>query len=97
MSLAFDHTTLGQRVMFGSGKAAANVAAEVRRLGARSVMVIATRPELAARVAADIEQTEAFILPGQRQIRSVSGSFPSVDFGAPRAARKLLYVTARGA
>ena len=32
MSLNFEHVTLGQRVLFGSGKAAENLAAEVARL-----------------------------------------------------------------
>ncbi|GAA3667603.1 maleylacetate reductase [Arthrobacter ginkgonis] len=55
--LTFEHTTLGQRVLFGSGKAAANLAAEVARLGAGRVMVIASEFELpmAERVAADID------------------------------------------
>jgi maleylacetate reductase len=57
MSLTFEHTTLGQRVLFGSGKAAQNLAAEVARLGAGRVMVIASEFELpmAERVAADID------------------------------------------
>ncbi|HEX2246631.1 MAG TPA: iron-containing alcohol dehydrogenase, partial [Arthrobacter sp.] len=42
MSLVFDHVTLGQRVLFGSGKAAENMAAEVTRLGARNVMMISS-------------------------------------------------------
>ncbi|RYH71118.1 MAG: maleylacetate reductase, partial [Alcaligenaceae bacterium] len=46
-SVHFDHVTLGQRVLFGSGRAADNVAAEVARLGARRVMVIASRSESA--------------------------------------------------
>ena len=45
MSLNFEHVTLGQRVLFGSGKAAENLAAEVARLGARKVMVIASEFE----------------------------------------------------
>lgn len=56
MGLTFQHTTLGQRVLFGSGKAAEHLAAEVDRLSARNVMVIASsreRPE-AERVAAGI-------------------------------------------
>lgn len=57
MSLVFDHVTLGQRVLFGSGKAAEHVAAEVSRLGASRVMVIASDIEaaLAREVAAGIE------------------------------------------
>ena len=57
MSLEFDHITLGQRVRFGTGKAAANLVAEVERRGSRAVMVIAgTREtELAMRVTADID------------------------------------------
>jgi len=43
--LAFHHVTLGQRVLFGTGQAAANLAAEVERLGARSIMVIAGASE----------------------------------------------------
>ncbi|MBJ2122529.1 maleylacetate reductase [Arthrobacter sp. MSA 4-2] len=42
MGLSFNHVTLGQRVLFGSGKAAENLASEVERLGARKVMVIAS-------------------------------------------------------
>jgi maleylacetate reductase len=45
MSLSFEHVTLGQRVLFGTGKAAANLAAEVARLGAQRVMVIASDRE----------------------------------------------------
>ncbi|MDQ0678831.1 maleylacetate reductase [Arthrobacter pascens] len=56
MGLTFQHTTLGQRVLFGSGKAAEHLAGEVDRLSARNVMVIASareRPE-AERVTAGI-------------------------------------------
>jgi maleylacetate reductase len=42
MGLVFKHVTLGQRVLFGSGKAAEHLAAEVARLGAKRVMVIAS-------------------------------------------------------
>ncbi|MDQ0821560.1 maleylacetate reductase [Arthrobacter sp. V4I6] len=45
MSLVFEHVALGQRVLFGTGKAAENLAAEVERLGARKVMVIASEFE----------------------------------------------------
>ncbi|MCI2420619.1 maleylacetate reductase and hydroxyquinol 1,2-dioxygenase domain-containing protein [Saccharopolyspora sp. K220] len=57
MSLEFEHRTLGQRVLFGTGRAAQHVAAEVRRLGATSIMLVAAPPEreLAAKVTADIE------------------------------------------
>lgn len=57
MGLVFDHETLGQRVLFGSGKADEHVAAEVARLGAQRVMVIASECEmgLAKDVAARIE------------------------------------------
>lgn len=51
MSLNFEHTTLGQRVLFGTGRAGANLAAEVARLGARNVMVISSASE-ARRLAA---------------------------------------------
>lgn len=46
MSLNFEHTTLGQRVRFGAGQAAENLAAEVERLNAAHVMVIAGEREL---------------------------------------------------
>lgn len=45
VNLTFDHVTLGQRVLFGSGRAADNLADEVARLGARRVMVVASRSE----------------------------------------------------
>lgn len=47
--MTFEHTTLGQRVLFETGHAATHLAAEVSRLGARKVMVIASvrdRPEV---------------------------------------------------
>ena len=57
MSLTFEHVTLGQRVLFGTGKAAENLASEVVRLGAQKVMVIASESEasIAEEVAAGIE------------------------------------------
>lgn len=57
MPLAFEHRTLGQRVLFDTGGAAARVTAEVERLGATSVMLIAGPRvrELAARVTAGID------------------------------------------
>lgn len=56
MPMIFEHTTLGQRVMFGTGKAAEYVAAEIDRLDASRPMVIAAEPEraLAERAAARI-------------------------------------------
>jgi maleylacetate reductase len=48
----FEHVTLGQRVLFGSGKAAENLAAEVSRLGSTRVMVIAS--EFEAQIAANV-------------------------------------------
>lgn len=48
----FEHDTLAQRVLFGSGRAGANLVAEVKRLGAKSVMVIAS--ELEAEIAANV-------------------------------------------
>jgi maleylacetate reductase len=56
MSVRFEHETLGQRVVFASGEAAASVNAEVARLGARRVMVIAGGREvaLAETVTADV-------------------------------------------
>jgi maleylacetate reductase len=51
MSPSFEHTTLGQRVLFGTGLAGENLCAEVARLGARKVMVISSASE-ARRLAA---------------------------------------------
>lgn len=42
MAMSFEHATLGQRVLFGTGKAAEHVAAELKRLGASRPMVIAS-------------------------------------------------------
>ena len=55
--LTFDHETLGQRVLFGTGAAASNLATEVSRLGAPRVMVIASdfETEMARTVSANIE------------------------------------------
>ena len=57
MSMVFSHVTLGQRVLFASGGAAANVAAEVARLGAARVMVIASESgrDVAAAVMAAVD------------------------------------------
>ncbi|KWR70057.1 maleylacetate reductase [Arthrobacter sp. W1] len=57
MSLEFNHETLGQRVLFGTGAAAANLASEVARLGASKTMVIASEFEeaMAREVAAGID------------------------------------------
>ena len=54
--LAFEHVTLGQRVLFGLGRAAKHVASELERLGASRPMVIAAEPEraLAETATADI-------------------------------------------
>ena len=62
MTLVFEHRTLGQRVLFGSGRAAHYVADEVRRLGARSVMVIASSAEKepAGRVTAEVDVAVGF-------------------------------------
>ncbi|GAA3884486.1 maleylacetate reductase [Leifsonia kafniensis] len=56
MALVFDHETLGQRVLFGTGLAQQNLTAEVARLGAQTVMVIAAayEGEIAATVTAGI-------------------------------------------
>jgi maleylacetate reductase len=43
--LDFDHTTLGQRVLFGAGRAADNTCIEVARRGAQSLMIIASSAE----------------------------------------------------
>lgn len=56
MSLSFAHVTLGQRVCFGSGEAADHLAAEVERLNAKSVMVIAGEREMSI-----AEQVTAYI------------------------------------
>lgn len=55
--LTFEHITLGQRVLFGTGQAATNLAAEVQRLDARRVMVIAApfEAEIAKKVTEKIE------------------------------------------
>ncbi len=57
MGLTFEHVTLGQRVLFGTGAAAASLASEVARLGAQRVMVITSdrARETACTVTADVE------------------------------------------
>lgn len=42
VSLQFEHTTLGQRVVFGSGQVVENVANEVERFAATRIMLIAS-------------------------------------------------------
>lgn len=78
-ALRFTHETPAQRVLFGSGEAAANVAAEAARLGATSAMVItgASARDAAQRISADV---------------SVAGWFdeiaPHVPIGMARRARR---------
>ncbi|WP_439658346.1 maleylacetate reductase [Lentzea sp. HUAS TT2] len=49
--MSWEHITLGQRVLFGAGKAAEHVAAEVERLGAQRVLVIGSEfPEVTSGV-----------------------------------------------
>lgn len=45
MTWQFEHVTLGQRVLFGTGGAARNLAAEVARLGANRVLLVASEHE----------------------------------------------------
>jgi maleylacetate reductase len=45
VSVVFDHVTLGQRVLFASGRAREHLAAEVARLAATTVMVIAAESQ----------------------------------------------------
>ncbi|UXF67263.1 maleylacetate reductase [Rhodococcus qingshengii] len=54
---AFEHTTLAQRVLFGTGEAARHLAAEIERLGATAIMVLAGPQEsdLAAGVIGDLD------------------------------------------
>jgi maleylacetate reductase len=57
MALTFEHVTLGQRVLFGSGRAAENLAAEIERLGAKRVMLVASgfESEIAAAVTGGVQ------------------------------------------
>ncbi|MDP9889099.1 maleylacetate reductase [Pseudarthrobacter enclensis] len=57
MSLEFTHETLGQRVLFGSGKAGQHLAEEIRTMGASKVMLIASEAEsaIAESVARDVD------------------------------------------
>lgn len=56
MSMRFVHDTLPQRVCFGSGEAAAYLAAQAAELGATRIMLIAAKPEmqLAGAIAVDL-------------------------------------------
>lgn len=55
--LEFEHDSLAQRVLFGAGRSSSHLAAEVDRLGATSVMVIAgpAETDLAKSVCREIE------------------------------------------
>ncbi|GAF46982.1 maleylacetate reductase [Rhodococcus wratislaviensis NBRC 100605] len=55
-TMVFEHETPAQRVLFGAGRAAQNLTAEVGRLGATAVMVIAaTESELAQKICAGLD------------------------------------------
>ena len=62
MALNFEHDTLAQRVLFGTGKAAENLAAEVARLGAQRVMLVAApyEVEIAAKAITGIDVAVTF-------------------------------------
>ena len=62
MTLRFEHTTLGQRVVFGSGNSTAALAAEARRLGATRVMTIASasQRDVATQVCRDVDVRHRF-------------------------------------
>jgi maleylacetate reductase len=47
VTVTFEHVTLGQRVLFGSGRATENLASEIDRLGAKRVMLVASEFEAA--------------------------------------------------
>ncbi|UXM92507.1 maleylacetate reductase [Paenarthrobacter sp. JL.01a] len=46
--MEFEHVTLGQRVLFGTGQVSTNIAREARRLGSRRIMAIASKSEASA-------------------------------------------------
>lgn len=51
MTSRFEHVTLGQRVRFGTGTAADDLASEVERLGAQRVLLVSRRPtEVTAKI-----------------------------------------------
>ncbi|MET9632609.1 maleylacetate reductase [Lentzea sp. NPDC006480] len=58
--MSWEHVTLGQRVRFGTGLAASNLADEVERLGAQRVMLIAeeTAPDVASKIQVAIRCTD---------------------------------------
>lgn len=59
MALQFRHATLGQRILFGAGKAAEHLASEIARLGAHRIMLIAAPAEqdLAVSITRDLQIT----------------------------------------
>ncbi|MER1995235.1 MAG: maleylacetate reductase [Arthrobacter sp.] len=58
MTMNFEHTTLGQRVLFGTGRAAGHLNAELELLGVSRPMIIAADPERAL-----AEQATAKVTP----------------------------------
>ncbi|MDP9936750.1 alcohol dehydrogenase class IV [Paenarthrobacter nicotinovorans] len=56
MGIAFDHKTLGQRVIFGTGEAVANTTSSVKELGSERVLLIAgtSSQELATSISAQV-------------------------------------------
>ena len=62
MTVTFDHTTPRQRVLFGGGNAAVNLATEARRLRSARVMALAAESDRqpAERACADIDVARWF-------------------------------------
>jgi maleylacetate reductase len=85
VSVVFRHVTLGQRVLFASGSAAANVAAEVAGLGASRVMMIAS--ESGRGVAAAVMATVDVVLRWDEVVQHVPVETAAAARAAAAAAR----------
>lgn len=71
--MEFDHTTLGQRVLFGTGRAAANAVTAISDLGAQRVLVIADH------FAAELVDEIADRAPIVARIHEITQHVPAAD------------------
>lgn len=80
MGITFEHTTLGQRVAFGTGKATENIVNEVQNLGGQRVLLIADE------FAAEFADTVAAQIPVAVRISDVVQHVPAENARATIAA-----------
>ncbi|MGO4690358.1 maleylacetate reductase [Glaciibacter sp. 2TAF33] len=92
--IVFDHATLGQRILFGTGRAAENVLTAVRSLGATRVLLIAGASS--SSLAASITDTVPVVWRIRDVVQHVPADNAATAVSAAREARADLVVALGG-